>query len=84
MLDFDNAVLDFWEWFEAKQDEEIIGQDRSPKLKKGQAMVKKYRTLDAIWERYGKQDAPVPSVTELRQKQAEDEAAIMDFWLDDE
>ncbi|CAA9542504.1 MAG: hypothetical protein AVDCRST_MAG43-263 [uncultured Thermomicrobiales bacterium] len=51
-LDFDFAVVDWWEWFEDRSGERVVGRDDSPKLKKGQAMVPKYPTVDDILDLY--------------------------------
>lgn len=50
-LDFDFAVVDWWEWFERRAGERVVGRDPSPKLKRGQTMVPKY-TIGDIFDLY--------------------------------
>lgn len=51
--DFDNAVLDFADWFEARTNEQKIVPDRGLKPKKGQTVGAKYETLNQIFALYG-------------------------------
>lgn len=52
-LDFDLAVVSFWDWYEAKSHERVAGRDPSPKLRKGQVLVEKYPTVASILDLYG-------------------------------
>ena len=71
-LDFDFAVVDWWEWFEHRASERVVGRDPSPKLKQGQAMVPKY-TIGDILDLYREDEAggfgqdPVAARIDLRE-----------------
>lgn len=51
-LDFDFAVVSWWDQFEQFQHERVKGPDPSPKLGKNQAMVPKYDTLEEIFQQF--------------------------------
>lgn len=49
----DEAVVDFWDWLEAKGNERTIGSEPERQPKKGQAWVPKYRNVGDILAEYG-------------------------------
>jgi hypothetical protein len=56
LLDFDHAVLDYWDWVQAKQEEQK--PVRAPKpLAKGYTMGRRYASMGDIFALYGPQDA---------------------------
>jgi hypothetical protein len=52
-LDFDFAIVDFWQWYEATSEEQVQRRIKSSdKLKDGHQWVKKHPTVDEILKQY--------------------------------
>lgn len=52
-LDFDFALVDFWEWYKSKSEEQVQRRQRpSDKLKDGYTWVRKYETVDEVLKLY--------------------------------
>lgn len=51
-LDFDFAVLDFWDWFQHKSEEKVIVKDRGKQPKKGETWGHKYPTVEDVLKQY--------------------------------
>jgi hypothetical protein len=56
-LDFDFAVVDFWDWYERTREERVKArQSKAEELSRGQVWAPKYKTVEAILALYGATD----------------------------